>query len=127
MSIRTDRVASEIQQALGLLFQREFSDLADGLLTVTKVRMSPDLKNGRVYLSLMGGVRPHEKTLSMIQAEQPHIRHALAREVRMKFVPELRFYLDDTQENVARVEDIFRRLREERGELSAGESESTEE
>ena len=119
MSIRTDRVASEIQQALGLLFQREFSELADGLLTVTKVRMSPDLKNGRVYISILGGSRPHEKTVQMIQAEQPHIRHALSREVRMKYVPELRFYLDDTQENVAHIEDIFRKIREERGDQDA--------
>jgi ribosome-binding factor A len=116
MSIRTDRVASEIQQALGLLFQREFSELADGLLTVTKVRMSPDLKNGRVYISILGGSRPHDKTLKLIQEEQPHIRHALSREVRMKFVPELRFYLDDTAENVAHIEDIFRRIHEERGD-----------
>jgi ribosome-binding factor A len=116
MSIRTDRVAGEIQQALGLLFQREFSDLSDGLLTVTKVRMSPDLKNGRVYLSILGGTRAHDKTLKMIQDAQPQIRHGLAKQVRVKYVPELRFYLDDTQENVAHIEDIFKRIREERGD-----------
>src|SRR4051812_35620743 len=116
MSIRTDRVAGEIQQALGMLFQREFSDLADGLLTVTKVRMSPDLKNGRVYLSIMGGARPHEKTVKMIQDAQPQIRHGLGRQVRLKFVPELRFYLDDTQENVAHIEDIFKKIRDQRGD-----------
>lgn len=121
MSIRTDRVAGEIQQALGLLFLREFSELTDGLLTVTKVRMSPDLKSARVYLSIMGGTLPHDKTLKSIQAEQPHIRHSLSREVRLKYVPELHFYIDDTQEAVSRVEDIFRRIHEERRDTDATE------
>lgn len=113
MSIRTERVAGEVQQALAHLFQTDFADLSDGLITVTKVRMSPDLRNGRVYVSLLGGSRPAEKTLEAIEAEVPHIRHAITKAVRLKFVPELHFYIDDTAENVARVEEIFRKIRED--------------
>ena len=46
MSIRTERVAGEIQQALARLFQTEFGNVTDSLITVTKVRMAPDLKSG---------------------------------------------------------------------------------
>jgi len=115
MSIRTERVAGEIQAALARALQSDFSDLSDGLITVTKVRMSPDLRSGRVYISLLGGTKPGEKTLEAIKKETPHIRSAVAKAVRMKYVPDLHFYLDDTQEEVAHVEEIFRKIREERG------------
>ena|ERR1700733_16151888 len=115
MSIRTERVAGEIQAAIARALQSDFSDLSDGLITVTKVRMSPDLRSGRVYISLLGGTKPGEKTLEAIKKETPHIRSTVAKAVRMKYVPDLHFYLDDTQGEVAHVEEIFRKIREERG------------
>ncbi len=113
MSIRTERVAGEIQQALAHLFQADFAHVTDGLITVTKVRMSADLGSARVYVSLLGGTLPHEKTLETLKKEVPHIRAAVARRVRLKFVPDLNFYLDDTQEEVAHLEDIFNLIRAE--------------
>lgn len=110
MSIRTERVAGEVQQALARAFQTDFSSITDGLITVTKVRMAPDLRSARVYISLLGGTQPSEKTLDKIKVETPHLRSALARAVRLRFVPELYFYFDDTQEEVARVEEIFRQI-----------------
>lgn len=101
-------------QALGLLFQTEFSDLTNGLLTVTKVRMAPDLKSGRVYVSLLGGNVSEERLLADLRQVAPKLRSRLMREVRMKFAPELFFYIDDTQQEVMRVENIFRKLEEER-------------
>src|SRR4051812_11643385 len=111
MSIRTERVAGEIQQALAHLFQTEFADVTDGMITVTKVRMSPDLGSGRVYLSLLGGTLAPERTIQAIKLEVPHIRAAVARRIRLKFVPDLHFYLDDTQEEVQHIEEIFKRIR----------------
>src|SRR5438105_4849308 len=113
MSIRTDKVAGEVQQSLARLFQTDFQDITDGLITVTKVRMAADLKSGRVYVSLLGGSQAPERVMKTIENETPHLRAALARMVRMKFVPDLHFYYDDTQQEVARVEEIFRKIHEE--------------
>lgn len=114
MSIRTERVAGEVQQAIARLFQTEFTDLSDGMITITKVRMAADLKSGRVYLSILGGTLGPNEVLKRIKSAGPQIRHGLARAIRMKFSPELFYYLDDTQEEVSKVEDIFRKIREER-------------
>ncbi len=116
MSIRTERVAGEVQQALARALQQDFSDVSDGLVTVTKVRMSPDLRSGRVYISLMGGTQAPARTLERIRAETPHLRSAVAHSVRLRFVPELYFYLDDTQQEVARVEQLLKQIGEERGQ-----------
>ena len=113
MSIRTERVAGEVQQALARALQTDFSDLSDGLITVTKVRMSPDLRSGRIYISLLGGTRAPERTLERIKAETPRLRAAIAKAIRLRYVPELHFYLDDTQSEVARVETILKQIGEE--------------
>jgi ribosome-binding factor A len=129
MSIRTERVAGEVQQAIARLFQQDFSDVSDGMITVTKVRMAPDLKSGRVYLSILGGELPGAETLKRIKAAAPQIRYSLAKAINMKFSPELFYYLDDTAEEVSTIEDIFRKIREE-AEAKApkpdAESENTE-
>jgi ribosome-binding factor A len=121
MSIRTERVAGEVQQALARAMQTDFSDLSDGLITVTKVRMSPDLRSGRIYISLLGGTRPPERTLEKIKTETPRLRAAIAKAIRLRYVPELHFYLDDTQAEVARVETILKQIGDEQHLRSASE------
>lgn len=127
MSIRTERVAGEVQQALARALQTDFSDLSDGLITVTKVRMSPDLRSGRIYISLLGGTRSPERTLERIKAETPRLRAAIAKAIRLRYVPELHFYLDDTQAEVARVETILKQIGEEAHPTSASEEASSNE
>ena len=114
MSIRTERVAGEIQQALGLLLQTDFRDVTSGMITVTKVRMSPDLRTARVYVSVFGGNSSGNDTITALKVQSGRIRAGVARQVRLKFVPELFFYLDDTQDEVAKVEDIFRQIARDR-------------
>jgi len=113
MSIRTERVAGEIQKILSNLFLRDFTHLTDGLLTVTMVRMSPDLRSCRVYLSIIGGKKLHEDILKAIKIEAPHIRSAMGRSLRLRHTPELFFYLDDTQQEVSRIEELFKKIHEQ--------------
>jgi ribosome-binding factor A len=117
MSIRTERVAGEVQQALARALQTDFSSLTDSLITVTKVRMAPDLRSARVYVSLLGGTGPGAKALEKIKEEAPHLRAAVARAIRLRYAPELFFYLDDTQEEVAHIEEIFKRIGESRSPI----------
>ena|SRR5579864_7376637 len=112
MSIRTERVAGEIQKILSTLFQRDFSHLTSGMLTVTMVRMSPDLRSCRVYLSIIGSSVDNENVLKSIKAEAPRIRSAMGRSLRLRNTPELFFYLDDTQEEVSRIEELFKKIHE---------------
>jgi ribosome-binding factor A len=114
MSIRTERVAGEVQQALARALQTDFSTLTDSLITVTKVRMAPDLRSARVYVSLLGGSGSGVKALGKIKEEAPHLRAAVARAIRLRYAPELFFYLDDTQEEVAHIEEIFKKIGEAR-------------
>jgi ribosome-binding factor A len=118
MSIRTERVAGEVQQALARALQTDFSSLTDSLITITKVRMAPDLRSARVYVSLLGGTGSGAKALEKIKEEAPHLRAAVAHAIRLRYAPELFFYLDDTQEEVAHIEEIFKKIGESRPPLN---------
>lgn len=123
MSIRTERVAGEIQKALADIFQREFSHLYEGILTVTTVRITPDLRHCKVYLSIItrGSENTREMMVRNIERETPHVRAALAKAVRMRYVPELRFYLDDTQDEVDRIEYLFKEIHRREGNAGGSE------
>ncbi|HYM20600.1 MAG TPA: 30S ribosome-binding factor RbfA [Candidatus Kapabacteria bacterium] len=110
MSIRTERVAGEIQKSLAEILQQDFSYLYDGLLTVTTVRVTPDLRHCKAYISLISKNASRDQSLLKIQKETPRIRMALAHSVRMRYVPELHFYLDDTQDEVDRIEHLFKEI-----------------
>lgn len=113
MSIRTERVASVIQQALSRPLGKLASEISAGLITVTSVRMSPDLRIAKVYLSIFGGQLAPEKVLARIEEHAKHIRHEVASTVQLRYAPELRFYLDDTLDNMDRINSLLKKVREE--------------
>lgn len=108
MSIRTERVASVIREALSTPLSELGKELEAGFVTVTHVRMSKDLRQAKVYLSVFGGKLTPEKALTKIQFRAPEIRKELGRNIRLRFTPELHFFLDDTLENMERIQQLLK-------------------
>lgn len=111
MSIRTERVSGEIKQSLAKLFQQELTELYSGLLTITQVRISPDLLSCKVYISILGSQKPKESILDDIKANTKMVRGALSRDLKLRNTPELLFYLDDTLDEVDRIETLLKKIR----------------
>ena len=108
-SRRQERVAELLKRELSTLFQRESSTWFGGLfITVTQVRIGPDLGLAKVYLSFMATPNK-EKSLKEVEAEGWRVRKALAARVgkQLRRVPELNFYLDDSLDFV---DDVQRAL-----------------
>lgn len=91
--LRPRRVAEVVQAELSRILIGEFQDGASGLLTVTRVEMTPDLRTARVFLSVFGPGDPVE-VLGRIERSRGRIRRALASRVKLKYNPELVFTLD---------------------------------
>ena len=109
-SIRQERVAELLKRELSILFQRESNTWFGGLfITVTQVRIGPDLGLAKVYLSFMA-TPDKEKALKEVEAEGWRVRKALGAKVgkQLRRVPELNFYLDDSLDFV---DDVQRALR----------------
>lgn len=108
MSIRTERVSGEIQKALASPLQRIAGELSAGFITVTEVRMSPDLQIARVYVSVFGGSKtPAEVLEYMDKVEAGRIRHHIAKTVRLRYVPQLKFFIDDSLDRAQRIEALL--------------------
>jgi ribosome-binding factor A len=120
MSIRAERVSSLIKEEVGAILIREYQGQTVGFTTVTDVRMSPDLKIAKVYFSVFGKPEIQEKTMEWLEQEKPHIRGLLASHLRMKFVPALQFYLDDTLNHVDRINTLIKKIHDDAGDTSGG-------
>lgn len=123
MSIRTERVGSIIQRDLGNILQKEYQH--DSILTVTKVRMTPDLRVAKVYISVYAPHRDPDDIFEYIQSNNAAIRKELAHKVQnqLRHVPELHLYKDDTAEYVNRLEQLFDQINKEREEKHDSENE----
>ena len=104
--IRTRRVAELVRSELSRLLIAEFQDPSSGLLTVTRVEMTPDLLTARVFLSVFGGPHP-AALLERIERSQGALRKALASRVQLKYNPELFFVLDPGPEHQDRIDKLI--------------------
>ncbi len=108
MSIRTEKVSSEIKKAIAQPISDIANNLEAGLATVTAVRISPDLKIAKVYLSLYGKKDyPVSNFIDELTRKQGQLRHYLGTKVRLRFTPELHFYIDDTLDQMEHIQKLL--------------------
>ncbi|MEX0639205.1 MAG: 30S ribosome-binding factor RbfA [Balneolaceae bacterium] len=121
MSIRTERLAAVIQKDLGEILQKKYQ-LIGSFITVTEVRMTPDLSIARVYVSVYAPGRDKEAVFRHIDDHNSEIRQDLASRIRnqVRRIPELHFFTDETSEVVNRMEQLFKKVK---GEESDPDSE----
>ena len=108
-SQRQLRVGELIKQSLGQIFLRDEAKVPKidtKSITVTEVRMSPDLKNARAYVIPLGG-RDAEKTVSILTEFSHLVRKALSKKIDMKFLPKVSFVSDKSFDYAERIEKLI--------------------
>ncbi len=115
-SNRQKKFAGLLQEELASIFQREGAAyLPNTLVTITKVRVSPDLGVAKVYLSFLN---TNNTTLSVatVNSHAGEIRYKLGSRIRhqARVIPTLSFFVDDTNEYVERMDQIFDKIAKER-------------
>jgi len=110
-SQRQLRVGELIKQSLGQIFLKDEAKvpvLETKNITVTEVRMSPDLKNARAYVIPLGG-KNTEKVVSVLREFSYLIRKALSKKVDMKFLPKVHFVSDKSFDYAAKIETLIKK------------------
>ena len=110
-SLRQQKVARLIQKELATIFQRDASKYVPGsMISVTVVRISPDLSVARIYLSLFP-VKDKKAALENIQKNGWEIRKNLSAQIRnqARVVPELVFIIDDSIDHAARIDELLKK------------------
>ena len=108
-SQRQLRVGELIKQSLGQIFLKDEAKvptLETRNITVTEVRMSPDLKNARAYVIPLGG-KDAENAVNILTEFSPMIRKALSKKVDMKFLPKVSFVNDTSFDYAEKIERLI--------------------
>lgn len=113
-SSRPARVGDQIRSEIAQLLAREVRDPGIGFVTVTHVKITPDLQQARVYYTTMGDEKARRDSQRALERATPMLRRRLGRSLRLKRVPELQFFFDDSIERHDRIERILQELDAER-------------
>jgi ribosome-binding factor A len=122
---RTARLGEQIRQDLTELLIREVQDPGIGFVTLTRVRVTDDLQQARVFYTTLGESADAQKTARALQRATPYLRRALAERLRLRRVPELTFAVDVSLANQARVEELLEQIKRDddaRAAEAAGET-----
>lgn len=118
---RGHRVAQLVQQELGRLLVEGLKDPRIGFTTVTEVRLTPDLRAGEVYVSVIGQDAERQESLAGLKAAAGFLRRALGQRLQLRYVPHLNFVLDITLDQAQRLEAVLAAARAGAAEAPAPE------
>ena len=116
---RTIRLGEQIREEVGDILGREVRDPGIGFLTLTRVRVTDDLSQARIYYTMLGEPADRKKTARALERALPFIRRALAERLHVRRMPELAFQFDESVAHQARVEELLEEIKREDLERAA--------
>lgn len=111
MARRRQRIEGEIQRQVSRILLESVRDPRLSFFSVTAVRASADLRHAFVYLSVLGSAPEVERTLEVLQRARGFVRRELGAALRLRYVPQVEFRVDEELRRKSRVEEILSRLR----------------
>lgn len=103
-------MADQIRSELALLLAREVHDPGIGFVTLTRVRVSPDLQLARVLYTVLGDEQARAASARALERAAPFLRRQIGSRLRLRRVPELKFIYDDSIEGQDRIERILNEI-----------------
>ena len=122
-TIRQKQVAGLIKEELSVIFQRLGLSMTDGgMISISSVKITPDLFEARIYLSLFQ-VKDTKATMKKIEERGWEIKKELVSRVKnqLRSMPQLTFFQDDTLDYVYKMEEVFKKINEEKKEENSDE------
>ncbi len=106
---RQNRISRLLQKELSLIFQSQTRMMHGVMVSVTRVRISPDLSVCTAYLSVFPSEKG-EEIIKNVNANQATVRYDLGRRVRnqLRIIPELRFFIDDSLDYIERIDELLK-------------------
>ncbi len=110
---RSDRVGDLIRQEVAsMIVHGEIKDYRIGLVSITQVMLSPDLKDAKVYFSQMGSDQEKAKSREGLNSASGYVRRALAKRLSLKHIPTVRFFFDDTLDYADHIDRVLKGIKE---------------
>ena len=109
-SRRSKRVADQIKNELGWLIEQKLNDPNKGFITLTRVKLSADLKLASVYYSVLGDQIKRQQSGDALNRANHFLRRELGQKIKLKYLPELRFFYDDSLEYSTHISNIIKKI-----------------
>jgi ribosome-binding factor A len=110
-SYRADQVGEQVREEIMSIIRRDLKDPRIGFVSITGVRMSPDLRQARVRVSVMGKPEEQKASVAGLVSAKGLIRHELGRRLQnLKFAPDLRFELDPSIEYSVHISELLKEV-----------------
>ncbi len=111
---RVDRIEEQLRIELSEILERELQDPRVHFVTVTGVKVSPDLGHARVFISILGGAEERKKALQGLRSAASFARRSLSKRLHhLRKMPELTFDYDESIEKVNRIEELLDQIKSE--------------
>jgi ribosome-binding factor A len=110
---RPEKVGEQIRLELSELIAREVHHPGIGFLTLTRVAVTPDLQLARVYYTSLGDEQAQRETAKALKRATPFLRRQIGSRIRLRRVPELAFFYDESIAHTDRIEQILQDLKAE--------------
>jgi len=117
---RSERVADAIRKEISDILLKEISDPRIGPITITDTRLSDDLRQAKIYFVQMGKDRGSGDVLENLQRASGFLKKELGKRLRLRYIPEIRFYYDESFEYGSRIDRILAGVR--KGEAEEDEA-----
>ena len=112
---RADRVSGLIQEVLSDILRREMADPRLAMATITGVKMSTDLRVASIYFTISGGEKKVSAAADAFDRARGFIKKRLARQLELRYMPELRFFHDGSFDYGSRIENLLKSVTTENG------------
>jgi len=109
MSRRIDRVEGACREEISEILQRDIKDPRVGFVTITRVKVSGDLRHARVYISIMGSEDEVASSLAGLKSARGYLRLMLGKNLRLKYLPEIEFVHEHITEEALRLNEIMKK------------------
>ena len=109
---RLDRVNQLIKEEVSLLLQRELKDPRLGFVTVTEVDTSKDLRQAKIFVSVLGGDEQWKASMTALTSARGFVRNWLRQHLDLRVTPEIEFRPDRSMEHAARIQQLLKGLKE---------------
>lgn len=108
---RKDRVGDQIRKEVSQIIQGELKDPGIGFVTITDVELSDDLRNAKIFFSVLGDEQKKLDSSQALERAVSFIQHEIGRKMKLKYIPKIRFVYDHSLEEGARIEKALKELR----------------
>ena len=112
---RLVKYAGNIKKAVSSILDLKVKDPDKGFVTITSVKISPDLKIASIYYTVLGDDEQKAKTKKALERSSGFIRNELKPSIKSRWLPELRFFYDDTLDQAEKINNLINKIHDDSG------------